>query len=115
MDCIVGTWMGNCRVQESAAHRISMSTERGKVCGIDVHKGFLVATILYGDGNYETRRLQQNTASLLEFPDWIISEGCDSVDFESTGDSILVSRSGESDTRYRGNCASHQTCSRKKD
>ncbi len=63
-----------------------MSTERRKVCGIDVHKGFLVATILDRDGKYETRRIQQNTASLLEFRDWIQSENCESVAFESTAD-----------------------------
>lgn len=63
-----------------------MSTERRKVCGIDVHKGFLVATILDRDGKYETKRIQQNTASLLEFRDWIQSENCESVAFESTAD-----------------------------
>jgi len=63
-----------------------MSTERRKVCGIDVHKGFLVATILDRDGKYETRTIQQNTASLLEFRDWIQSENCESVAFESTAD-----------------------------
>jgi len=82
----LGTRMGNCRVQESAAHRISMSTEKRKVCGIDVHKAFLVATILDREGNCKTRRIQQNTESFLELRDWIQSENCDSVAFESTAD-----------------------------
>jgi len=63
-----------------------MSTEKRKVCGIDVHKKFLVATILDRDGKYETRRISQNTESLLELRDWIQSKNCDSVAFESTGD-----------------------------
>jgi hypothetical protein len=38
-----GTRMGNCREQESAANEISISTEKRKVCGIEVHKAFIVA------------------------------------------------------------------------
>jgi transposase len=63
-----------------------MSTEKRKVCGIDVHKAFLVATILDREGTSETRRIQQNTESLLEFRDWIQAENCESVAFESTAD-----------------------------
>jgi len=78
--------MGNCRVQESAAHRISMSNEKRKVCGIDVHKSFLVATVLDRDGNCETRRIRQDQESLLILRDWIQAEKCESVAFESTAD-----------------------------
>jgi transposase len=63
-----------------------MSTEKRKVCGIDVHKAFHVATILDREGNCETRRIQPNTESLLEFRDWIQAENCESVAFESTAD-----------------------------
>jgi len=63
-----------------------MSTERRKVCGIDVHKAFLVATILDREGKSETRRIPQTTESLLALRDWIQSEHCDSVAFESTAD-----------------------------
>jgi transposase len=73
-------------MQESAAHRISMSTEKRKVCGIDVHKSFLIATILDREGNSQTRRITQDIESLLEFREWILSENCNSVAFESTGD-----------------------------
>jgi transposase len=73
-------------MQESAAHRISMSTEKRKVCGIDVHKSFLIATILDREGNSQTRRVAQDIESLLEFREWILSENCNSVAFESTGD-----------------------------
>ncbi|WP_372960816.1 transposase [Methanoregula sp.] len=63
-----------------------MSTERRKVCGIDVHKKFLVATILDREGKSETRRISQKTESLLELRNWIESEHCESVAFESTAD-----------------------------
>jgi transposase len=63
-----------------------MSKEKRKVCGIDIHKSFLVATILDRDGDSQTRKVFQNIESLLEFREWIISERCDSVAFESTGD-----------------------------
>jgi transposase len=63
-----------------------MSTEKRKVCGIDVHKAFLVATILDREGKCETRRIQQSTESLLELRDGVQSENCDSVAFESTAD-----------------------------
>jgi transposase len=63
-----------------------MSTERRKVCGIDVHKKFLVATILDREGTSETRRISQNTESLIELRTWIQSENCESVAFESTAD-----------------------------
>lgn len=63
-----------------------MSKERRKVCGIDVHKSFLVATILDREGKNETRKYRQNLESLLELREWIGVEQCDSVAFESTAD-----------------------------
>lgn len=82
----LGTRMGNCHVQESAAHRISMSSGKRKVCGIDVHKSFLVATMLDREGTIETRRIRQDPESLVALRDWIQSEQCESVAFESTAD-----------------------------
>jgi transposase len=73
-------------VQESAAHRISMSVEKRKVCGIDVHKSFLVDTILDREGNSKTRRVHQDIESLLGLREWILSENCNSVAFESTAE-----------------------------
>lgn len=49
-------------------------------------KKFLVATILDRGGKSETRRISQNTESLLALRNWIESEKCDSVAFESTAD-----------------------------
>jgi len=65
---------------------MSMSNEKRKVCGIDVHKSFLVATVLDHAGNCQTRKVLQDIESLLAFREWILSEHCDSVAFESTGD-----------------------------
>jgi len=63
-----------------------MTKEMKKVCGIDVHKSFLVATILDRDGKSESRRFPQSTESLLELQKWILEEHCESVAFESTAD-----------------------------
>ena len=63
-----------------------MSIEKRKVCGIDVHKSFLVATILDREGSNQTKQVSQDIESLLAFREWVITEGCDSVAFESTGD-----------------------------
>ena len=63
-----------------------MSLDKRKVCGIDVHKSFLVATILDREGTYQTKRISQDIESLLAFREWVLSEHCDSVAFESTGD-----------------------------
>lgn len=59
-------------MQESAAHRISMSTEKRKVCGIDVHKFFLVVMILDREGNSQTKRVSQDLESLLGLREWIL-------------------------------------------
>ena len=59
-----------------------MSIERRKVCGIDVHKSFLIVTILDREGNYETKKIHQDLASLLGLREWILSHACDSVAFE---------------------------------
>lgn len=63
-----------------------MSKERRKVCGIDVHKSFLVATILDREGKSETRKYRQNLESILELREWIGVEHCESVAFESTAE-----------------------------
>jgi transposase len=63
-----------------------MSKDNRKVCGIDVHKSFLVATILDREGKHETRKFQQDIESLIELREWIQFEECDSVAFESTAD-----------------------------
>jgi len=54
-----------------------MTRKRNKVCGIDVHKAFVVATTLDRDDNSETKRYKQNFGSLIELRDWILSSKCE--------------------------------------
>lgn len=59
--------------------------ELNKVCGVDVHTGFLAVTILDRGGERVYREFGTDVDSLLEFKDWVVSEECDRVAFESTG------------------------------
>ena len=54
-------------------------------CGADIHKKFLVATILLLDGTKLTKRFSMDLRSLFEFRDWIDANGCEAVAVESTG------------------------------
>lgn len=62
-----------------------MEKQRNKVCGVDIHKKFLVATILARDGTKMQRRFGTDIDDLLNFRDWVIKENCDCVAIESTG------------------------------
>ena len=63
-----------------------MSKKRNKVCGIDVHKRFLVASILDNEGNCETKRFEQDLDELISFKNWILDSGCESVAMEFTAE-----------------------------
>ena len=58
-------------------------------CGIDVHKSFLVATIIKTTSglqpSYEKKRFSTFNNSILQFKDWLISNQCRDVCMESTG------------------------------
>lgn len=65
-------------------------------CGIDVHKTFLVATIIKTtDGiqpSYSKKRFSTFNKSILEFKRWLLDNNCHHVCMESTGKYwILVS------------------------
>jgi len=62
-----------------------MEVQRNKVCGVDVHKRFLVATILSRDGAKQTQRFRINPDELSQFRTWVIENGCEQVAVESTG------------------------------
>lgn len=62
-----------------------MELQRNKVCGVDVHKKFLVATSLSRDGIKETKRFSIVIEDLLRFKDWVIENNCEQVAVESTG------------------------------
>ena len=54
-------------------------------CGADIHKKFLIATILLLDGTKLTKRFSMDLISLFEFRDWVNANGCEVVAVESTG------------------------------
>lgn len=62
-----------------------MEKQKHRVCGADIHKKFLIATILSRDGTKITQRFGMILDDLLKFKDWIIENQCEQVAVESTG------------------------------
>lgn len=57
-------------------------------CGVDVHKTFLVATIITSEGltpNYSKKRFSTFNNSILKFRQWLIDNNCYDACMESTG------------------------------
>jgi transposase len=57
-------------------------------CGVDVHKTFLVATIITSQGitpHYNKNRFSTFNNSILKFKQWLIDNNCYDVCMESTG------------------------------
>lgn len=57
-------------------------------CGVDVHKQFIVATIITSEGiaaKYQKKRFSTRNNSLLAFKSWLMENGCRDVCMESTG------------------------------
>ena len=58
-------------------------------CGVDVHKSFLVATIVKTTGGiepfYQKKRFSTFNNSILEFKQWLLDNDCHDVCMESTG------------------------------
>ena len=57
-------------------------------CGVDVHKTFLVATIITSEGitpHYQKKRFSTFNNSILAFKQWLIDNKCFNVCMESTG------------------------------
>ena len=58
-------------------------------CGVDVHKSFLVATIIKTTGgidpSYLKKRFSTFNNSILEFKQWLLDNDCHDVCMESTG------------------------------
>ncbi|HVJ49634.1 IS110 family transposase [Desulfitobacterium sp.] len=57
-------------------------------CGVDVHKTFLVATIITSQGitpHYSKKRFSTFNKSILQFKQWLIDNNCFDVCMESTG------------------------------
>jgi transposase len=62
-----------------------MEKQRNKVCGADIHKRFLVATILSRDGTKMTNRFGMTLDDILDFKNWVMENQCEMVVVESTG------------------------------
>jgi transposase len=56
-----------------------------KACGIDVHKSFLVATILTCDAAKETKEFNTGLEDLIRLREWLMERHCQRVAIESTG------------------------------
>ena len=59
-----------------------------KVCGVDVHKSFIVAVICDSTSitpKYTRKRFSTFNNSLIEFRNWLIENNCQNVCMESTG------------------------------
>ena len=58
-------------------------------CGVDVHKSFLVATIIKTTGgiepSYQKKRFSTFNNSILDFKSWLLENECHDVCMESTG------------------------------
>src|SRR5659263_100930 len=57
-------------------------------CGVDVHKTFLVATIITSQGfipHYSKKRFSTFNNSILKLKQWLIDNNCLDVCMESTG------------------------------
>ena len=65
-----------------------MKVEYPICCGVDVHKSFLVATIITTQGftpHYSKKRFSTFNSSILQFKQWLIDNNCSNVCMESTG------------------------------
>jgi transposase len=57
---------------------------REVVCGADIHKRFLLATILSSDGHKIQDRFDSDLEGLISFRNWLKDHGCQKVAVEST-------------------------------
>ena len=62
-----------------------MEIIKNKVCGADIHKKFLVATILSRDGTQISERFGMMLDDILKFKECVIANNCEQVAVESTG------------------------------
>jgi transposase len=62
-----------------------MEIQKNKVCGADIHKKFIMATILSRDETKSSGRFGMTLDEIVRFKEWIISNNCEAVAIESTG------------------------------
>ena len=62
-----------------------METQKNIVCGADIHKKFIIATILSRDETKISGRFGMTLDEIVRFKEWVISNNCEAVAIESTG------------------------------
>ena len=62
-----------------------MNAENEIVCGADIHRDFLVATMISRSGLKLQERFDMNQDGLLTFKSWLLNHRCRRVAVESTG------------------------------
>jgi transposase len=62
-----------------------MGKRRDRVCGADVHKDLIVATIISDDETSIQEKFGTTCTELERFKDWLVSNRCEQVAFEATG------------------------------
>ena len=65
--------------------REKMNAEKEIVCGADIHRDFLVATIVSRSGLKLQERFGMNQDGLVAFKSWVLNHKCKRVAVESTG------------------------------
>lgn len=82
--------MLNCLRGNHTAHKkwgdIILSIGINKACGLDIHKRFLIATILGRSDEIAQKRFERNDQGILDLKSWVIEKQCDVVACESTSD-----------------------------
>ncbi len=56
-----------------------MEKQKNIVCGADIHKKFIMATILSRDGNNIRGRFGMTLDEILRFKEWVINNNCEAV------------------------------------
>ncbi len=62
-----------------------MEIQKNKVCGADIHKKFIMATILSRNETKISGRFGMTLDEIVRFKEWVISNNCEAVAIESTG------------------------------
>ena len=81
-------WYSHCLSLLTTERRIVVKLTYPVCCGVDVHKTFLVATIItsnYVIPQYQQKRFSTYYSGLLAFKQWLLDNQCKDVCMESTG------------------------------
>ncbi|MGD0954474.1 MAG: transposase [Methanotrichaceae archaeon] len=62
-----------------------MSKRKNRVCGADVHRDLIVATIRDDDNPLFQEEFGTTHAELKRFRDWLVANNCEQLAFEATG------------------------------